>query len=349
MLRLGYDGSQDYDLLLRYLDGVPEDKIHHIPYPAYWWRQTGRSYSAHFLEQATHNARRAIVDSFARRGRHIEVERAITNALHKVEFLDLRKAWPKVSIIIPSKNSIDLIARVLDGVFCRTDYPDYEVIVVDNGSEDNNVLALYERYKEKFPNFSLDLFQEDFNFSRSVNRGLSLATGENVLLLNNDIEIIEPHWLKEMVQCLSFDRAGIVGAKLLYPDDTIQHAGVIVGFGGLAGHWYSQKPGDFGGPMNRLHVRNSMSCVTGAAMLISRDCLKAVGDWDEANFPIAYNDVDYCLRARNAGFRVIWTPFSRLYHHRSLSRGSDAAGARRQRFEKEKERLSSDPRYENVP
>lgn len=338
-LRIGYDGSQDYDLLLRYLEGIPETAIHHIPYPAYWWRQTGRSYSARYIEKATQNARKAVADSFARIGRRVEVEGAVTKTLHKVEFVDFASAWPKISILIPSRNAIELISRILEGIFVETDYPNYEVIVVDNGSNEESVLALYKSYKERFANFSYDLVCEDFNFSRSVNRGLRLATAEHVLLLNNDIEVIEPEWLKEMVQCLAFERAGIVGAKLLYPNNTIQHAGVIVGFGDLAGHWYSQKPRDFGGPMNRLHVRNSMSCVTGAAMLISGECLKEVGDWDEFNFPIAYNDVDYCLRARKAGYRVIWTPFSCLYHHESVSRGSDVSGARRQRFEKEKERL----------
>src|SRR5690606_26498333 len=142
--------------------------------------------------------------------------------------------------------------------------------------------------------------QEEFNFSRSVNKGIAIAKGEHFLILNNDIEVIDTDWLKEMVSCLAFDGTGIVGAKLLYPNNKIQHAGVIVGFGGLAGHWYLNKPADFGGPMNRLHVRNSMSCVTGAVMLISGKCARQVGAWDETHFRVAYNDVDYCLRARNS-------------------------------------------------
>ncbi len=340
-LRLGFDGSQDYDLLLRYLENIPEDKIRHIPYPAYWWRQTGQSYSAKYIDKATHNARKAIVDSFARSGKKIEVLEAATNTLHRVSFQQPEWLWPKISIIIPSKNSLDFVARVLGGIFSHTDYPNFEVIVVDNGSDDDRVLELYRRYKLQYNNFTYDIFRSEFNFSYSVNRGVRMASGEHVLLLNNDIEIIERDWLKEMVQCLAFQRTGIVGAKLLYPDDTIQHAGVIVGFGGLAGHWYSRKPNNFGGPMNRLHVRNSMSCVTGAAMLISGDCLKHVGPWDEANFPVAYNDVDYCLRAGSAGYRIVWTPFACLYHHESVSRGSDATGARRRRFERDKERLRS--------
>lgn len=340
-LRLGFDGSQDYDLLLRYLEGIPETEIRHIPYPAYWWRHTGQSYSAKYIDKATNNARKAIIDKFARSGKTVEVLGAITSNLHRVSFQNSEWKWPKISIIIPSKNSLDFLVRVLDGIFSQTDYPNFEVIVVDNGSDDDRVLELYRRCELQHSNFTCAFFQAEFNFSHSVNRGVRMASGEHVLLLNNDIEIIERDWLKEMVQCLAFQGTGIVGAKLLYPDDTIQHAGVIVGFGGLAGHWYSRKPKNFGGPMNRLHVRNSMSCVTGAAMLISGDCLKHVGPWDEVNFPIAYNDVDYCLRAGDAGYRIVWTPFACLYHHESVSRGSDATGAHRKRFERDKERLRS--------
>jgi GT2 family glycosyltransferase len=166
-----------------------------------------------------------------------------------------------------------------------------------------------------------------------------MASGEHLLVLNNDVEVIDTDWVKEMVSCLAYTGTGIVGAKLLYPNETIQHAGVIVGFGGLAGHWYLNKPKDFGGPMNRLHVRNTVTCVTGAAMLISGDCARAVGEWDEENFAVAYNDVDYCLRAHKAGFQLIWTPFACLFHHESVSRGSDKHGEAKKRFDIEKQRL----------
>lgn len=189
------------------------------------------------------------------------------------------------------------------------------------------------------PGFSAHVEAGPFNFARAINKGLSLATGEHVLVLNNDIEVIEPSWLKEMVSCLSFAGTGIVGAKLLYPNGRIQHAGVITGFGGLAGHWYLNKNRNFGGPLNRLHLRNSMTCVTGAAMLVSGECARTVGAWDEASFAVAYNDVDYCLRAYKAGFNIVWTPFACLYHHESASRGSDLVGERRARFEREKENL----------
>jgi GT2 family glycosyltransferase len=214
-----------------------------------------------------------------------------------------------------------------------------EVLIIDNGSTDQDVVSLYEGYASECANFSFYISDEEFNFSRAVNKGITLATGDHFLLLNNDIEVIEPGWLKEMVSCLAYEKTGIVGAKLLYPNNKVQHAGVIAGFGGLAGHWYLNNSANYGGPMNRLHVRNSMTCVTAALMLISGDCAKSIGAWDEENFVIAYNDVDYCLRAYKAGFRTIWTPFACLYHHESASRGSDMVGEKRKRFEREKDNL----------
>lgn len=340
-VRTGFDGSQDYDLLLRYLEDVPTDQVLHLPYPAYWWRRTGQTYSHRFIKNATEAARRAITEAFERRGRAVTVQDAITPTLHRVQFRQLgdKESWPKISIIIPNRDSFELITRILDDLFHKTEYPDLEVLVIDNGSTDDRVLNLYAEQKSKHPGFTAYVRTEVFNFARSINRGLSKATGEHFLILNNDVEVIDPDWLKELVSCLSFTGTGIVGAKLLYPNGKIQHAGVIAGFGGAAGHWYLNKPSDYGGPMNRLHLRNSMTCVTGAVMLVSGDCARQLGEWDEENFAVAYNDVDYCLRAYKAGFRTIWTPFACLIHHESVSRGSDMVGERKKRFDREKDNL----------
>jgi len=338
--RLGYDGSQDYDLLLRYLSGLPEKSIVHLPYPAYWWRRNGKSFSRQFIDRATSNARRALLEAFSVHNRTVEVGEALTSNLHRVQFQLGDDEWPLISIVIPNKNSHALISKILSDLYDRTDYPRLEVIVIDNGTSDERVLEVYRRYRAAYPaSFLADIRNEDFNFARAVNRGMKRATGDHFLILNNDVEVIRSDWLKEMVSCLHFREVGIVGAKLLYPNDKIQHAGVITGFGGLAGHWFLNKHKDFAGPMGRLHVRSSMTCVTGAVMLISGECANKIGEWDEQNFAVAYNDVDYCVRAHRAGFRIVWTPFACLYHHESVSRGSDRSGASRKRFEREKANL----------
>ena len=171
------------------------------------------------------------------------------------------------------------------------------------------------------------------------NRGARLATGDAILFFNNDLEVIEPGWLGEMIECLSFDDAGIVGAKLTYPDGKVQHNGVIVGLGQAAGHWYVDAEGDDPGPMGRFAIRQTLSAVTGACMLVTKRCFEALGGFDEERFAIAYNDIDLCLRGRDAGFRTVWTPFAHLVHHESATRGSDEVGPQNARFRAEFGRL----------
>lgn len=338
-LRLGFDGSQDYDLLLRYTAGLGSHEIQHLPYPAYLWRRDGMSYSAKFLSYATAHARKALSERYQRSDRPVEVREALDPNLHRVALAEDRAHWPLVSVIIPSRNAKALISQVMDGLLCRTDYPALEIIVVDNGTNDPEVLALYETWRQGTVPFRAEIREESFNFSRAVNRGCDLARGDVILLLNNDIEVQEPGWLKEMVSCLDYPNTGIVGSKLLYADGTIQHVGVIAGLGGLAGHWFIGEKRNTPGPMGRLQVRQSLSVVTGACFLISRACWEKVGPFDEKKFAIAYNDVDFCLRALEQGFRVVWTPFAELIHHESASRGSDETQQNIERFRREQENL----------
>ncbi|MBD1549648.1 glycosyltransferase [Roseibium aggregatum] len=338
-LRKGFDGSQDYDLLLRYTKNLRDHEVLHIPYPAYWWRHTKGSYSQKYLEKATYNARSSLKEAYGPRDNDVQVEKALHNDLHRVSFDLADEDQPFISIIIPNKNSHSLISQILSDIYTKTNYKNFEVIVVDNGSDSQDVLGLYEHYAKKHDNFCADIVLENFNFSRSINRGFRLSSGTHFLLLNNDIEVLDPDWLKELVSCLNYPNVGIVGAKLLFPNDTLQHAGVIIGASDLAGHYYYRQDANFGGPMNRLKVRNSVVCVTGAVMLISGDCKNTVGELDEANFAIAYNDVDYCIRAHRSGFRSVWTPFACLRHHESISRGSDKLPQNLVRFQKEKNNL----------
>jgi GT2 family glycosyltransferase len=340
-IREGFQGSQDYDLVLRYTAGLHADEIKHLPFPAYLWRRDGAGFSARFLGTATKSARRALAEHYAGEGQPALVDRALSKDLHRVRFDLVRSQWPLVSVVIPSRNALPLISEVLDGLTTRTDYPSLEIIVIDNGSEDPQVLALYDRYRNGRVPFFAQVKEDKFNFSRSVNRGIAMAKGQHVLLLNNDIEILEPSWLKEMVSCLDYPDTGIVGSKLLYPDRKIQHVGVIAGLGGLAGHWFIGQDENFPGPMGRLWVRQSLSVVTGACMLISRSCIERIGLFDEEVFGIAYNDVDYCLRAIDNGFRVVWTPFATLVHHESASRGSDEIPENIERFHRDQRNLQA--------
>ncbi len=337
--RENFQGSQDYDLVLRYTADLGSNEILHLPYPAYVWRRDGQSYSVKFLETATKSARNALQERFSPPSQPLAVEAAPPSDLHRVRFDLAHQEGPLVSVVIPSRNSFALISCVLDGLFNKTDYPKMEVIVIDNGTTDPKVLELYEDYRKKSAAFHARVEISEFNFSSSVNQGMGMAKGEYVLLLNNDIEITNAGWLKEMVSCFCYENTGIVGAKLLYPDETLQHAGVVVGLGGLAGHWYSEREKQHPGKMGRLWVRQSMSAVTGACMLISRSCLDKTGMFDEKKFKVAYNDIDYCLRAVKSGFRVVWTPFAELIHHESVSRGSDHNPENIARFEREKDSL----------
>lgn len=338
-LRTGFDGSQDYDLLLRYLDGLNQNDIVHLPYPAYFWRVTGESYSRTYLQKALSNARRSLKEHFKNDDFDTDIMPALNSELHRVNFKPKDNQWPSIGIIIPSRNSLPLIKQILSDLFEKTDYLNFQVVVVDNGSDDPLVKDLYKETKTKHPNFSYIITPEVFNFSRSINRGLSALDCDHFLLLNNDVEVIDGQWLKEMVSCLAFENVGIVGAKLLYENDAIQHAGVIIGINELAGHWFYNQPSATSGPMGRLRVRNSMTCVTGAVMLISGECVDRIGPWNEDDFAVAYNDVDYCLRAHKQGIRILWTPFACLYHHESVSRGTDKSKQNRQRFQQEKSNL----------
>ena len=335
------DGSQDYDMLLRYLKHIAPGSVLHIPFPAYWWRQIPQSFSHQFLEKALDAARKTLKKHYGKDGYEVETGPALNPELHKVSFTPVEDNWPEIGIIIPNKNSPVLVKKIVHDVFEKTDYPNYQVLIVDNGTTDPEVLEFYDEMSAKHSNFEALVETEPFNFARSVNKGFNKLSCDHFLILNNDVEMIADDWLREMVSCLAYDDVGIVGAKLLYADDTLQHAGVLVGMSGLAGHWFYKFKSDEDGPMARLKVRNSMTCVTGAVMLISGECLETVGSWDETNFAVAYNDVDYCIRAHNAGFRIVWTPFACLYHHESLSRGSDKSRANRDRFQREKTNLQS--------
>ncbi len=337
-LRTDREGSQDYDLLLRYLADAAPGSVLHIPYLAYTWRREEASFSVRHAGSSAATARLSLGDAMRAAGRRGSVAEVGDGTLHRVCYADCPK--PLITVVIPNKDSLALISRVVADLRERTDYAALDIVIVDNGSRDRAVLAFYaDLQRQGFARVSIE--EHAFDFAAMCNRGARLGRGDAILFLNNDIEVEAADWLDEMVECLTLDAVGIVGARLLYPNGLVQHNGVIVGLGGAAGHWYGGEPADKAGPMNRFAVRQTLSAVTGACMLVSRACFEAVGGFDAEAFPIAFNDVDLCLRARALGFRTVWTPFAQLVHHESISRGSDETGANHQRFLSEMARLQA--------
>lgn len=240
---------------------------------------------------------------------------------------------PLVSVVVPSRNKLDLIARVTADVLTRTDYPAIELIIVDNGSTDPKVLRFYERLRPN-PRVRIEPYPLPFNFAAMVNRGAEIARGDILVLLNNDVAVLRPDWLDAMVGEAVRPEVGAVGAKLLYRDGRLQHAGVVVGLGGEAGHILRHRPADTPGHLGRMRVAHEVSAVTAACLAVTRDKYRAVGGFDAATFAVDFNDVDFCLRLGAAGWKTVWTPHAVLFHLESVSRGRPS-GAARQRFERE--------------
>ncbi len=317
--RTGYEGSQDWDLALRVFDSAPGGRMHHIPFVLYHWRQTVDSFSRISADRARDAAVRAVNDHFARTG-----ETAVAEAEGHSSHLRIRWALPAVrplvSIVIPMKDKAAVTRQCLDGIFNRTAYGPIEVVIVDNGSVEPDTIGLLSELRQR-ANVRIVEDRGEFNFSRLVNRGVAASSGEVCLLLNNDVAVINPEWLSELVGHALRPHVGAVGAKLYYMNDTVQHGGVILGIGGVAGHINRSVPRRSRGYFNRLNLAQEVSCVTGACLAVRRGVYDAVGGFNERDLAISFNDVDFCIRLRQAGYTIIWTPGAELYHHESLSRG----------------------------
>jgi len=242
----------------------------------------------------------------------------------------LPETAPKVSIVIPTRDGIYL-RRCIESICQVTAYPDYEIVVVDNGSTSKATLD-FLRASESWLKVVRD--ERPFNYSSLNNEAIAHCNGEVICLLNDDCEVTHDNWLEEMVSQLFQDGVGAVGAKLFFPDGRLQHGGVILGVGGVAGHCHKLNDHLDSGHFSRLHIAHSLSAVTGACMVVRRSVYEEVGGLDEVNLPVAFNDVDFCLRVREAGWRVVWTPFAELVHHESVSRGADT-GVRAEGFARE--------------
>ncbi len=334
--RDGYEGSQDYDLMLRVSERATPDQIRHIPAILYHWRATAGSTALAGTEKnyAWESGRRAIQDHLRRRGVEAKVSRSRSLSYYRVQYV-LPQPPPKVSIVIPTRDGFELLSRCVESVLGHTTYPDYEVLVVDNGSSERRAVAYLDSLRRR-RGFRVLSYAKPFNYSAMNNLAVEQANGEVVCLLNNDTEVITPDWIQELVGCLLQRNVGIVGARLLFRDGSVQHAGVLVGVGGVGNHVHAFLPGSHPGYFGRAWLAQDWSAVTGACMMIRTSLYSEIGGLDAEHLAVTFNDVDFCLRARAAGWRVVYTPYAELYHHESATRGSyrspdDKARARRER------------------
>lgn len=329
--RKEFDGAQDYDLFLRISEKT--NQILHIPKVLYHWRIHSSSTAQNIETKmyAIEAGRKAIQEHCDRIGLQAEVENENPLGLYRVKYK--LNGEPLISIIIPNKDSLKYLKTVIKSIEKST-YKNYEIIIVENNSEKKSTFEYYKKLQENPKIKVLKYEEKGFNFSRINNFGVKHANGEYLLLLNNDIKVITQNWLEEMLSLCQREEVGIVGAKLLYKDNTVQHAGVVVGMGGIAGHvnrTISDKaPGYYG----RVKVINNYSAVTAACLMTKKDLYQKVEGLDE-RFKVAFNDVDFCMKIRQLNKLVIYTPYAKLYHYESKSRGYEDTPEKKKRFDGE--------------
>lgn len=351
--RSGFEGSQDYDLVLRCVARVSDQRdVIHIPHVLYHWRMApGSTASGHeHKTYALEAARNALQDHFDSRCGRTQVS-VITPGLYR-QIRPLPAPEPLISLIVPTRDGCDLLKTCIDSIVQRTTYPHYEILVVDNQSTCSRTLS-YMNEIDGNGRVRLLRYDQPFNYSAINNFAAKHAQGTVLGLINNDVEVITAEWLTEMVSQALRPDIGCVGAKLYYPDETLQHGGVVLGIGGVAGHSHKYFPRAADGYFSRLRIVHNVSAVTGAALIVRKEIFDAVGGLDEKGLHVAFNDVDFCLKVMKAGYRNLWTPFAELYHHESKTRGTDHTPERQHRFQRECELmrqrwgdlLSSDPYY----
>ena len=339
LFRSQFDGSQDHDMILRLT--AKAKHIVHVPRILYYWRSHKGSVASSIDAKtyAIDAAKGAIADHLTKLGyRNFEIEstRAFATIFRIKYELTSR---PLVSIIIPNKDHVDDLSRCVESIINLSTYDNYEIVIVENNSETAEIRTYYEEIS-RHPRVQVVEYKGDFNYSKINNFGVQYAKGEYLLLLNNDTEVITPDWMEELLMYAMRKDVGVVGAKLYYPDKTIQHAGIVIGLGAhrTAGHTHYRIPEANVGYMGKLCYAQDVTAVTGACMMVSKALYEELGGLDES-FTVALNDVDFCLRVREKGLLNIFTPFAELYHYESKSRGSDKKDDRALRYQQESDRF----------
>ena len=314
--RSEFDGSHDYDLALRYSEQLEPSEIHHIPNVLYHSRAAPESTEK---ACAQHVAGRAVGEYLERRGIPARVE--IDDIGYRVRY-ELPSPAPRVTLIIPTHNGHALLDRCISSIRTLTAYPQYDILVIDNGSDDGRSQA-YLLALESAGHARVLRDARPFNYSALNNAAVDAARGPIVCLLNNDTEVITPDWLDEMVALACQPGVGAVGARLWYPDDRLQHAGVVLGVAGIAGHAWRHLPRSQLATSSRANLLQSYAAVTAACLVVRKDLYLRAGGLNERDLAVAFNDVDFCLKLRELGYRNVWTPHANLYHHEWASRGPE--------------------------
>ncbi|MEX1188179.1 MAG: glycosyltransferase family 2 protein [Bacteroidia bacterium] len=342
-LRIGTEGAQDYDFLLRYTEDLLPSQIYHIPEILYHWRKSETSVagSSDAKPYTVASGLKALTDHFIVSNKQVTIEKLAQDNFFLVR-PKTDEQEPLISIIIPTKNCASLPKRCIESIYSKTTYKNYEIIIVDNGSNDYETLYYLKSLKKSsMSSKAIRILQLDipFNYSKLNNYAFEQSNGDLVCLLNNDTEVIEPEWLTIMQEHAISTETGCVGAKLLYKDNTLQHAGIILSLGGIAGHSHKGLPNDSLGYFMRPHLTQELSAVTGACLLVRSEVFRAVNGLDETLFAIAYNDVDFCLKVKSLGLKNIYCPNAVLYHHESKSRGYEDTPEKLLRFQREQTNL----------
>ena len=332
MLRSEFDGAQDYDFIFRCTEEA--EKICHIPKILYHWRchEDSTAENPESKQYAFEAGKRAIEAHYQRKGIRANVENGEFLGLYRTKYILDEK--PLISIIIPNKDHIDDLDRCVQSVLKKSSYPNLEFVIVENNSTEEKTFAYYEKLQKECSNVHVCYYKGDFNYSKINNFGVRHANGTYLLLLNNDTEMINNDCIEEMLGYCSRSDVGIVGARLYYEDNTIQHAGVVIGFGGIAGHCFVQQPRGNTGYCHRIICAQDYSAVTAACMMVKRSVFEEVGGLTE-ELAVAFNDIDFCMKVRQKGYLVVYNPYAELYHYESKSRGLEDTPEKQERFHKE--------------
>ncbi|OOF20403.1 glycosyl transferase family 2 [Salinivibrio sp. IB574] len=351
--RVGFEGAQDWDFVLRFSEHINREQIIHIPRVLYHWRAIEGSTATGGDEKpyALLAGIKAVEEHLARQNVEATVEQHPERDYARVRY-HLPTPCPLVSLVIPTRNGLEVLKVCIDSILEKTTYPNYEIIIVDNGSDCQQTLTYLTNLQAQHDNVRVLRDDSPFNYSALNNKAVAEANGELIALVNNDVEVITPEWLTELVSRAIQPNVGAVGARLWYPDNTLQHGGVIM-VGGVAGHAHKHLPKGQPGYACRAIVAQNYSAVTAACLVVRKALFEQVGGLNEADLTVAFNDIDFCLKLKHAGYDNVWTPFAELYHYESKTRGFEDTPEKQARFSKEvaymqakwKDILLNDPCY----